>query len=250
LSLLRLARFTFASRIGRLTAAGLWGIGTVAMVPTMASAANFQVSPVTLTMLANRPVGSLTIKNADSVPVSIKVATYRWTLVDGKDVYTPTDDLIASPPIFTTAAHAGQLVRVGLRHRVPNAAYRVILEEIPGPSTADGIRIAMNLNLPLYVVVDPTAKANVHWTVWRTATGEVLLEGRNEGGAYQQVIGIDLIGPKKPVVLTTAMGVILPANMRRWSIGKHPELATGASLQLSIRTVDGEDKVTANLVAR
>ncbi|WP_234387543.1 fimbrial biogenesis chaperone, partial [Sphingomonas sp. STIS6.2] len=114
-------------------------------LPGDAVASNFRVSPVTLTLPANRPIGSLTITNGEDVPVSIRVSAFRWTQVDGKDVYTPTDDLIASPPIFTAATRAPQLVRIGVRHRLPNAAYRVMLQEIPGPATANGVRIAVKL---------------------------------------------------------------------------------------------------------
>lgn len=247
---MRSIRFGFASRIGRLTAAGLCAIPAVALMPVAARAANFQVSPVMLTLLAKHPVGSLTIRNADAEPVSVKVATYRWTQVDGKDVYTPTDDLIASPPIFTTAGHGAQLVRVGLRRRVPDAAYRVILDEIPSPSAAKGIRISVSLNLPLYVVSDPAAQASVAWTAWRSASGEIVLEGRNQGALHQQVISIALAGAPKPAMLTDTMGVVLPASMRQWPIGKHPELATGSALRLSVRTPEGETEVTANLAAR
>lgn len=247
---MRSNRYAIASRIGRLTAAGLLAITGTAAIPVASFAANFQVSPVMLTLLAKRPVGSLTIANGDIAPVAIKVSTYRWTQVDGKDVYTPTDDLIASPPIFTTPAQAKQLVRVGLRRRVANAAYRVMLEEIPAPTTDRGIRIAINLNLPLYVVDDPAAKAVVRWSAWRDAQGGVVIEGRNTGGAAQQVTAITLTNGATPSVLTTAMGVVLPASMRRWTVGAHPELATGTLLHLSVRTADGEDKVTAALSAR
>ncbi|MBD8469868.1 fimbrial biogenesis chaperone [Sphingomonas sp. Ant20] len=223
-------------------------------LPGDAVASNFRVSPVTLTLPANRPVGSLTITNGEAVPVSIRVSAFRWTQVDGKDVYTPTDDLIASPPIFTAATRAPQLVRIGVRHRLPNAAYRVMLQEIPGPATANGVRIAVKLNLPLYIVADPTAKADVAWTAWRRPAGDIVLEARNTGGAIAQVTGIAHRAGTgtggTSTVLSNAMGVVLPESMRQWEIGKHPELTTGTPLTLAIRTADGEHEVTANLAAR
>ncbi|WP_206757224.1 fimbrial biogenesis chaperone [Sphingomonas sp. CFBP 8765] len=238
---------------GRLTAAGLCMAAAIAL-PGDAVASNFRVSPVTLTLPANRPVGSLTITNGEAVPVSIRVSAFRWTQVDGKDVYTPTDDLIASPPIFTAATRAPQLVRIGVRHRLPNAAYRVMLQEIPGPATANGVRIAVKLNLPLYIVADPTAKADVAWTAWRRPAGDIVLEARNTGGAIAQVTGIAHRAGTgtggTSTVLSNAMGVVLPESMRQWEIGKHPELTTGTPLTLAIRTADGEHEVTANLAAR
>lgn len=247
---MRSPTFVSALQIGRLTAAGLFALGLLGPIASPAVAASFKVSPVKLTLLAKRPVGSLTISSGDAAPVAIRVETYRWTQVDGKDVYTPTDEVIASPPIFTAPAGATQLVRVGLRHRTPGAAYRVMLQEIPGPTTGNGIRIAVNLNLPMYVVDDPLAKPDVRWTAWREAGGNVVLEGRNQGAAYQQVTRIALAGTVAPVVLSDAMGVVLPASMRRWDLGQHPELKTGTILHLSMRTADGDDEVTANLSSR
>ena len=244
-------RFMSLLQTGRLTAAGLCMAAAIAL-PGDAVASNFRVSPVTLTLPANRPVGSLTITNGEDVPVSIQVSAFRWTQVDGKDVYTPTDDLIASPPIFTAATRAPQLVRIGVRHRVPNAAYRVMLQEIPGPATANGVRIAVKLNLPLYIVADPAAKADVAWTAWRRPAGDIVLEARNTGGAIAQVTGIAHRAGTggTSTVLSNAMGVVLPQSMRQWEIGKHPELTTGTPLTLAIRTADGEHEVTANLAAR
>ncbi len=248
-------RFISLLQTGRLTAAGLCMAAAIAL-PGDAVASNFRVSPVTLTLPANRPIGSLTITNGEDVPVSIRVSAFRWTQVDGKDVYTPTDDLIASPPIFTAATRAPQLVRIGVRHRMPNAAYRVMLQEIPGPATANGVRIAVKLNLPLYIVADPAAKADVAWTAWRRPAGDIVLEARNTGGAIAQVTGIAHrtgtgTGPGgTSTVLSNAMGVVLPQSMRQWEIGKHPELTTGTPLTLAIRTADGEHEVTANLAAR
>jgi fimbrial chaperone protein len=244
-------RWIDAVRTGRLGATGLSVIGTLSLLlPGVAHASNFRVSPVTLTVPANRPIGSLTITNSDSAPVSIKVATYRWTQVGGQDVYTPTDDLIASPPIFTTAAGAVQLIRVGVRRKVATAAYRVVLEEIPAAAKT-GVAIALNLNMPLYVVANAAAKATVQWTARRTADATILLEGHNSGDAPQQVLAIGLpgTGAGAPAILSSAMGVVLPASMRQWNIGKHPDWAPGLPLHLTIRTATGVNEVTANLSA-
>ncbi|WP_242184009.1 fimbria/pilus periplasmic chaperone [Sphingomonas sp. CARO-RG-8B-R24-01] len=233
---------------GRLRAAGLSVVGTVALVPGTANASSFRVSPVTLTLPANRPVGSLTITNGDTAPVAIRVTTYRWTQVAGADVYTPNDDLIASPPIFTTPAKAVQLIRVGLRRAGADAAYRVVLEEIPAPATK-GIRIAVNLNLPLYIVADPAAKPAVRWTMRRGSDGALLLEGRNAGGMPLQVTAISSAGPGVPKLLTSAMGVVLPASMRHWNLGRHPDWTTGVPLHLIVQTALGVDEVTVDLPA-
>lgn len=211
---------------------------------------SFQVNPVQLVLQPDRTISSLTIRNVDREPVSVRVLTYRWTQVNGEDVYTPTNDLIASPPIFTIPANAQQLVRVGLRRHTPGAAYRVILEEIARPSSENVIQVALRLNLPLYVLTAGGSSA-VRWSASRDATGEVILEARNDGTAHAQVTAIGLLGPAgERTALTTSMGVILPSSMRRWNVGKHPQLRAGSDLQLTVRSSSGEDRITVRLATR
>lgn len=232
---------------GRRVAVSLLAFATIA--PALAG--SFQVNPVQIVLQPGKTISSLTIRNVDAQPVSVRVLTYRWTQVNGNDVYTPTDDLIASPPIFTIPANAKQLVRVGLRRRTPGAAYRVILEEIPRPSKENVIQVALRLNLPMYVLTSAGAKPAVRWSASRDAEGNIIFEGRNDGAAHAQITAIAQVDPAgKRTALTTSMGVILPASMRRWNVGKHPQLKAGSDLKLSIRSSSGEDTIMVTLATR
>lgn len=233
-------------RTGRHLAAGLLALS----MAWPAHGGSFQVNPVQIVLQPDRTISSLTIRNADREPVSVRVLTYRWTQVGGEDVYTPTDELIASPPIFTIAGNGQQLVRVGLRRHEPGAAYRVIVEEIARPSSANAIQVALRLNLPMYVLTAGGSPA-VRWSASRNAAGEIILEGRNDGAAHAQVAAIGLLGPAgERTALTGSMGVILPSSMRRWNVGRHPQLRAGSDLQLSVRSPGGEDRITVRLAAR
>lgn len=232
---------------GRLMAVSLLAFSTI--VPAMAG--SFQVNPVHIVLQPGKTISSLTIRNSDPEAVSVRVLTYRWTQVDGDDVYTPTDDLIASPPIFTVPANAQQLVRVGLRRRTPGAAYRVILEEIPRPSKENVIQVALRLNLPMYLPTAAGGQPEVRWAASRDAEGELIIEGHNDGAAHAQITGIALMGSAgQQTALTSSMGVILPASMRRWRVGRHPQLGAGSDLHLSIRSSLGEDRTMVRLATR
>src|SRR3954469_12713448 len=84
----------------------------IAAPPLLAS--SFQVDPVNITLASGRQTASLTLRNTDSAPVSVRVLAFRWTQDNGADVYTPSKDVIVSPPIFTVAAGSTQLIRLGL----------------------------------------------------------------------------------------------------------------------------------------
>ncbi|MEI9849787.1 MAG: hypothetical protein WDN24_01735 [Sphingomonas sp.] len=77
-------------------AASLLALSMVCTAVGVAVAGSFQVNPVQLVLQPNKTMSSLTIRNVEQQPVSVRVLTYRWTQVSGDDVYTPTDDLIAS----------------------------------------------------------------------------------------------------------------------------------------------------------
>jgi fimbrial chaperone protein len=210
-----------------------------ALLAAPAAAGSFQVNPVNLTLPADRQSTSLTIRNTDNVPVAVRVETFGWFQQDGRDIYSATSDVIVSPAIFTIAPGAVQLVRVGLRAR--NAkAYRVIFDEIPRQQSTGSIQVALRLNLPLYLASPPAAKPALTWSLWRSPSGEMFVEGRNTGAAQAQILGLDTEDRDgRRTILSQEMGVILPASARYWKAGVHPEFRAGSSLLLRIRNSVG-----------
>ena len=228
------------NRGGGLALAAAFAILAWGGVPAPAAAGSFQVSPVNLTLPADRQSTSLTIRNNDSAPVAVRVETFGWSQQDGRDVYSATSDVIVSPAIFTIAPGAVQLVRVGLRAR--NAkAYRVIFEEIPRQQSSGSVQVALRLNLPLYLAPpSPGAKPALSWKLWRSPSGEMVVEGRNAGAVQAQILGLEVEdGDGRRTILSQDMGVILPASARDWKAGVHPEFKTGSSLLLRIRNSVG-----------
>lgn len=207
-----------------------------------AAAGSFQVDPVSIELVQGRRSASLSIRNRDSRPVSIRVRLYRWTQVDGADVYTETNELIASPPIFTVAANARQLIRIGPRAAVAGGAYRVIVEEIP-PARApgSGIQVALRVNLPLHIVPAGEARAALSWRAWRDTDGRIVVEASNSGARHGQVAGLAALDAAgRQTLLSAQAGTVLPGGTRRWNVGAHPQFASGAPLQLSVRGARGQ----------
>lgn len=205
-----------------------------------AGASSFRVSPVIVSVATAQRSAALSVENLEDSPVPVRVQLFRWTQSDGKDIYTPTDDLIASPPIFTLAPNDRQLLRVGSRAGALSGAYRVIIEEIPRPSDQGGghVSILLRLNVPLYAF-DGKSKADLSWKGWIDASGELLLEADNTGGTYEQILQIGSENGGAETRLTSRMGVVLPGGSHRWNVGKHPEVAPGATLRIAVGSSDG-----------
>lgn len=207
-----------------------------------AEAGSFRVSPVQIHLPEGRAAASLTIVNSDSAPVSVRVTAFAWSQIDGSDVYTPTSDVIASPPIFTIAAGKSQLVRIGLRQRSGAGGYRVVLEEIPRQQAPDGqIKVLLRLNLPLYLLPKKSGgKADLSWSAWRNRAGELFIEGRNRGPVHGQIVELSTGQGRSRTILSKQMGVVLPGSARRWKIERPPHLAAGTPLALNIRSSTSE----------
>lgn len=204
-----------------------------------AEAGTFRVDPVNIVLAENRAATELRLTNAEAAPVGVRVTALRWTQREGKDVYEPTDDVIASPPIFTVAPRGTQLVRFGLRRRIPGAAYRIIVEEIPQAKAAGvGIRVALKIDLPLYVATGGKPAA-LTWSVRRAADGTLVAESRNAGGTHAQVKGVQALDSAgRPLGRSDSRGVVLPGSMRAWSLGS----ATGEAATIVVTTPQGEQR--------
>jgi len=234
----------------RWCAAFAWSIATV-VTTVPASAGSFKVNPVQINLPADRRVASLTISNSDAAPVSIRVVTLAWTQIDGTDVYTPTTNVITSPPIFTIAPGKTQLIRVGLVSRSGPGAYRVIFEEIPRDAPVEGrVQVTLRLDLPLYVLPRGRGQADLGWRAWTNPSGDLIVEGRNRGSLHGQILGLAASRAGQAAIVSKQMGVVLPGSARRWNLGKHKGFAAGSPLALALRSPTGETKSNVVLERR
>lgn len=236
--------------IGSAAAIAAWlACGLTLAAPALAG--SFKVNPVQITLPADRQSTSLKITNSDSAPVSVRVATFAWSQADGRDVYSATNNVIASPPIFTIPPGKTQIVRIGLRERSGSRAYRVILEEIPREQPVEGqVQITLRLNLPLYVLPKGRAKADLSWRAWRDRAGDMIVEGRNRGSLHGQIIQLAADQGGRRHILSNQMGVVLPGSARQWKIGKQPGLTVGTPLLLKVKGSAGETQTQIVLETR
>src|SRR3546814_833989 len=189
-----------SARTGRrwrasIRAAGMAVVAAQLFQAAPSFASSFQVNPVNLRPPPDKATTSLSIGHDTGDEVGIRVSALRWTQVAVNDVYAPSDDLIASPPSFMLEPHGKQLIRLGLRRRTPGAAYRVIVEEIPNEkASGTGIKVALRLNLPLYIEAETEGAPELRWSAWQDATGATVLQARNDGTAHSQILSITAMG--------------------------------------------------------
>jgi fimbrial chaperone protein len=217
---------------------------------SVVSAANIGVNPVRVTLSENQKMGTLTVRNGGTEPMSMQLEVLNWSQEEGDDVFTPSREVLANPPIFTVPAGGSQLIRVGLR-RAPDAqrelTYRIFLQELPPPPSPDfqGAKMLMRVSLPVFVLPKATAKPVLRWHAVRTSDGALKISLTNSGNAHIQIanFSLSLPGSAKPWIIQKTSSYVLPGLSRDWILPankENPAPLRGATLQLIAQTDAGE----------
>lgn len=224
--------------------------GLVLFVTAVSSAiaGSFQVSPVSATLSRGQPVSALTVRNTGAAAAVIQLETMAWSQPNGKDRYVPTPDILATPPIFTIAPGGTQVIRVGSR-RPPDTterAYRLFLREVPPPPKPgfSGLRMNLQISLPVFVQQDVAATPQLEWQAEKTAAGETRIRVTNRGQTHARLSGFKLSAASgnKPLPMEDHVVYVLPGATHDWLLnamivpGTHLHLAAMQSNGRSMQT--------------
>jgi fimbrial chaperone protein len=213
---------------------------------SLSHAGSFTVNPVRVTLSPTQRVAAISVSNHGAEASVIQLETSRWTQQDGKDSLAPSNEILATPPIFTLAPGASQIVRVGLR-RASDAqhelTYRLVLREVPPPQPiAQGLRVALAISMPVFVVSAHPSFSNLAWRAVRLADGRIQLQATNTGSAHVQIGSLELSSPPSasPIVRQSVATYVLPGNTRSWTFKTTAGVAAGSILQLRATTDSGD----------
>lgn len=128
-------------------------VGAVALCCGFSAHAYLEISPVKIELSQKQPIASLSLKNHKDVAVLIQSEVLSWDIVDGQDVYAPTDEVLFNPPVFELAPGKTQVLRIGLAHPGPldtQRTYRIFVQEVPDANPdAGGLRVALQFSVPV-----------------------------------------------------------------------------------------------------
>jgi len=211
-----------------------------------AVAGSFAVNPVRLTLSADRTIDAITVRNQGTDAAVLHVEPVAWTQTGEHDLYTPTQELLATPPIFTVPAGGSQIVRVGLRRTVEpqrELSYRLFFQEVPPPAKVgfQGLRVALRIGVPVFVppASGPSAP-RVHWQIAQMAPDTLKLRATNAGQAHVQVIRLKLSSPQDQALVTQAVATtLLTGQSRDWRL-ELPHPLRDSRLHLTASTSEGE----------
>ncbi|MDB6160183.1 MAG: hypothetical protein JWO04_3889 [Gammaproteobacteria bacterium] len=224
----------------------LRGLAVVIAPVSLAHAGSFAVNPVRVTLSATQAVAAVTVQNVGSEPTVVQLETSSWSQHDGVDVLAPTTEVLATPPILTIQPGASRIVRVGLR-RPPDSrqelTYRLFLREVPPPEPiSQGLRVALLVSMPIFVVPPRPPAPEVHWRALRTQDGKIRVRATNAGASHIQLGQLDVALAADGAKLSSRnmSEYVLPDNSREWTVDVKSVPPAGTLLSISDQADTGK----------
>jgi fimbrial chaperone protein len=224
-------------------------------LPGLAQAANLQISPVMINLRAGQGAAGINLQNLGEAPVYGQVRIYLWEQKDGEDVLTPTQDVVASPPIIQIAPQSSQVIRLVRRsEQLPGAelCYRILIDEIPKDENgaASGVDIRLRYSVPMFVLpADERGTPALSWAVEKKE-GQWTLRVRNSGTQRAQIGALELSNAagQQFVVASGLFGYVLAGRVREWRLPT--PAAADLSGTLAVKANINSRPVSASTVAR
>jgi fimbrial chaperone protein len=222
--------------------------------PFSVMAGSLAVTPIRVELSSAQRSVALTVRNDGDQPTVVQAQLVAWSQVDNDDRLEPTTDVLASPPIFTVAPGASQVVRIALL-RAPDPArersYRVLVTEVPGKPQADstGAQFALKISIPIFVDASGAKTSpQLEWSATRTAKGELALTAINTGAKHVQVQAIEVTkAGSDPDARFAGLWYILPGQRRTITI-KPSDGHTIAADQVRVKAETDAGPLAADVV--
>lgn len=215
---------------------------------TALGAAQFSLSPLLLRLPADKLATSLALGNAGAEAVTVQAELVAWSQESGDDAYGPAPGMVVSPPIFTVAAGAQQVVRVGRTKRIPaperEVAYRIKLSEVP-PKAGERPQVmtVMNVSLPVFVPpADKGAKPALGVQATALPNGDAKLAFANTGRVHDKVVKLVLTHDGKVVAERSINYYVLAGAKRELAWPGVLKDAPKGPLELRVH-LEGRDRI-------
>lgn len=222
-----------------------------------AHAATLQISPVMIDLPPGANASGLTLRNSGDKPIYGQVRVFRWSQANGEDELTPTQEVVASPPLIEIGAQSEQLVRL-VRTGPPQGAeqsYRVLIDELPEPDTTPVNGVAIRLRYSVPVFIEPGSgnatpgDPKLAWHLLHADAGWTLAVD-NAGQRRAQIASVQIVtGEGKAIDINRGLlGYALAGSGRQWQLPA--SIAAGLNGPLKIRAAINAVQTEASVNSR
>jgi len=158
---------------------------------TASHAASIGVSPTLVEVNQGETMSGLRVRNGESGDgaraVSVQARVVRWRQDETGDVYEPTTEVVASPPVTRITPGAENLIRIVRTATQPVAgeeSYRLLLDQLPEPDTAQAggvVSLLIRHSVPVFFDAPAAAPAQPQWQIERMEPGGWRVTVSNSG---------------------------------------------------------------------
>jgi fimbrial chaperone protein len=153
---------------------------------TMLQAASLQVAPVLVEVPTPAATSTLKLRNEGTKPLDAQIRVFLWTQANGVDSLTPTDDVAASPPLASlrpSTDYTVRIVRTSKEPVVKEESYRLLIDELPAPSTGSAatVNIALRYSIPVFFTVPGVAATRLTWELQQRVNNKPVIVVNNAG---------------------------------------------------------------------
>ncbi|MCK5041172.1 MAG: molecular chaperone [Sphingomonadales bacterium] len=186
------------------------------------------IQPTRIDLEKGQHIKAIKVENQGDADANIHLELMNWTQVDGKDVYTATDEMfvLACPPLFQVKAGETQIVRVGIEVEQANSnvegTYRLFIQEIP-PAPIEGgnaIQVAVRIGVPVFLLSQDRSQPPLDWHIKNGGDDGVWMVAHNSGNSHVLINGVELSSGSTFSYKTAAHQYILPGSEVSWRIDR------------------------------
>ncbi len=183
---------------------------------------SLNISPITLRLDPQSPVGIMMIENRGGRDTIIELQPQIWLQQNGENTLTPTTELIATPAIFGLKAGERKPVRIGLLNAPKNSteqevAYRLEITETPSIVKDQTIQLRMQFSVPVFYTSlhKQNSAPHLNFNVTRhSTTNTLVLTAHNNGNRHARIVGLKLAESGENIPIQHGMAsYILPRGM-------------------------------------
>lgn len=168
-----------------------------------AASAQLAISPVRVDLGSDNTKDVIRVTSQGTEPRSYEVEVVAWSQEgDEREVYTPTDEVLAVPPLFTLEPGAEQVVRIGMVSGPDSdveRAYRMFITELASPQAdkreQTGVNVRVRLGIPVFVAPEAEQRAALALTDGQQSGDTLRLEFKNAGNTHVRISEVRYLPP-------------------------------------------------------
>lgn len=198
-------------------------LAAFAILSAPAFAGTLEVAPTTVVLGQDTKTGVLYVNNDGNAPVTVQIEPFDWVQSGGADRLTPSESLMASPPIAAIPAQSKQTVRLmtAPASGAGERSFRLVVSELPDLSRrADrSIQVLTQFSLPVFIGGAASGRSSVSWDTV-LGSGGLALAVRNDGSHHAKLSGLRIVEPggESQTLPGNGLVYILAGSTRSWKI--------------------------------